>query len=79
MLTAYDFDGPDLTAGDDVRAARRRPASNVMVGHETTLPITLDQMIYPERGGPRKRAFVVVDAVILPGQLVGGACRPFAS
>jgi 3-methyl-2-oxobutanoate hydroxymethyltransferase len=38
-------------------------ASNVMAGHETTLPITLDQMIYHAQSVVRavKRCFVVVD------------------
>lgn len=64
MLTAYDYSlarildegGADvLLVGDS--------ASNVMAGHETTLPITLDQMIYHASSVVRavKRALVVVD------------------
>ena len=45
MLTAYDFTlAKLLTKGVDVILVVF--ASNVMAGHETTLPITLDQMIY---------------------------------
>ncbi len=64
MITAYDysfariFDG----AGIDVILVGDS-ASNVMAGHETTLPITLDQMIYHASSVVRgvNRAFVVVD------------------
>ena len=64
MITAYDysfariFDG----AGIDVILVGDS-ASNVMAGHETTLPITLDQMIYHASSVMRgvNRAFVVVD------------------
>jgi 3-methyl-2-oxobutanoate hydroxymethyltransferase len=58
MLTAYDFSFARLfdEAGIDVILVGDS-ASNVMAGHETTLPITLDQMIY--RGV--KRALVVAD------------------
>ena len=47
MLTAYDFSFARLfdSAGIDVILVGDS-ASNVMAGHETTLPITLDQMIY---------------------------------
>jgi len=47
MLTAYDFSMAKLVdaAGVDVILVGDS-ASNVMAGHETTLPITLDQMIY---------------------------------
>ena len=47
MLTAYDFSFAKLfdKAGIDVILVGDS-ASNVMAGHETTLPITLDQMIY---------------------------------
>jgi 3-methyl-2-oxobutanoate hydroxymethyltransferase len=47
MLTAYDFTMAKIvdTAGVDVILVGDS-ASNVMAGHETTLPITLDQMIY---------------------------------
>jgi 3-methyl-2-oxobutanoate hydroxymethyltransferase len=64
MLTAYDYSmarildesGVDmLLVGDS--------ASNVMAGHETTLPITLDQMIYHAQSVVRaaRRCLVVVD------------------
>ena len=47
MLTAYDFSMARIidAAGIDVVLVGDS-ASNVMAGHETTLPITLDQMIY---------------------------------
>ena len=47
MLTAYDFTMAKIvdSAGVDVILVGDS-ASNVMAGHETTLPITLDQMIY---------------------------------
>ena len=47
MLTAYDFTMARILdkAGIDVILVGDS-ASNVMAGHETTLPITLDQMIY---------------------------------
>lgn len=47
MLTAYDFSFAKIIdgAGIDVILVGDS-ASNVMAGHETTLPITLDQMIY---------------------------------
>jgi len=64
MLTAYDYSmamildraGVDVLLGGD-------SASNVMAGHETTLPITLDQMIYHASSVVRaiERALVVVD------------------
>lgn len=64
MLTAYDYSmarivdqsGVDcILVGDS--------ASNVMAGHETTLPITLDQMIYHASSVVRaiQRALVIVD------------------
>lgn len=64
MLTAYDYSmakiidqgGIDcILVGDS--------ASNVMAGHETTLPITLDQMIYHASSVIRgtQRALVIVD------------------
>lgn len=64
MLTAYDYTMARLldAAGVDVLLVGDS-ASNVMAGHETTLPITLDQMIYHAqsvvRGAPR--CLVVVD------------------
>jgi 3-methyl-2-oxobutanoate hydroxymethyltransferase len=64
MLTAYDFSMAKIidAAGIDVILVGDS-ASNVMAGHETTLPITLDQMIYHASSVVRavKRALVVVD------------------
>ena len=64
MLTAYDFSMAGIVdaAGVDVILVGDS-ASNVMAGHETTLPITLDQMIYHASAVVRaaKRALVVVD------------------
>ncbi|MGV0832381.1 3-methyl-2-oxobutanoate hydroxymethyltransferase [Empedobacter brevis] len=64
MLTAYDFTIASLVdaAGTEVILVGDS-AANVMVGHETTLPITLDQMIYHAQCVVRgaKRALVVVD------------------
>jgi 3-methyl-2-oxobutanoate hydroxymethyltransferase len=64
MLTAYDYTLGMLVdqAGIDVILVGDS-ASNVMAGHETTLPITLDQMIYHASSVVRgvKRALVVVD------------------
>ncbi|MCM4155577.1 3-methyl-2-oxobutanoate hydroxymethyltransferase [Gramella sp. AN32] len=64
MLTAYDFSMAKIVdeAGIDVILVGDS-ASNVMAGHETTLPITLDQMIYHASGVVRaiKRSLVVVD------------------
>lgn len=64
MLTSYDFSMARLVdgAGIDVILVGDS-ASNVMAGHETTLPITLDQMIYHAQGVVRaaKRCLVVVD------------------
>ena len=47
MITSYDFTFAGLVdkAGVDIILVGDS-ASNVMAGHETTLPITLDQMIY---------------------------------
>ncbi|MDG1848992.1 MAG: 3-methyl-2-oxobutanoate hydroxymethyltransferase [Flavobacteriales bacterium] len=64
MLTAYDFTMAKMVdaAGIDVILVGDS-ASNVMAGHETTLPITLDQMIYHASSVIRAvdRALVVVD------------------
>ncbi|MEM1001637.1 MAG: 3-methyl-2-oxobutanoate hydroxymethyltransferase, partial [Bacteroidota bacterium] len=64
MLTAYDFTMAKIVdgAGVDVILVGDS-ASNVMAGHETTLPITLDQMIYHATSVVRAvdRALVVVD------------------
>ncbi len=64
MLTAYDYSFAQVfdNAGIDVILVGDS-ASNVMAGHETTLPITLDQMIYHASSVIRavKRSLVVVD------------------
>lgn len=64
MLTAYDFSFAKIldAAGIDVLLVGDS-ASNVMAGHETTLPITLDQMIYHASSVVRavQRPLVVVD------------------
>jgi 3-methyl-2-oxobutanoate hydroxymethyltransferase len=64
MLTAYDYTLAKIVdaAGIDVLLVGDS-ASNVMAGHETTLPITLDQMIYHASSVVRavERALVVVD------------------
>src|SRR5919202_1370520 len=64
MLTAYDYSFARTfdAAGIDVLLVGDS-ASNVMAGHETTLPITLDQMIYHASSVIRgvKRCLVVVD------------------
>lgn len=64
MLTGYDFSMAKILdkAGVDIILVGDS-ASNVMAGHETTLPITLDQMIYHASSVVRaiSRALVVVD------------------
>ena len=64
MLTAYDYSMASIVdaAGIDVILVGDS-ASNVMAGHETTLPITLDQMIYHASSVVRaiNRCLVVVD------------------
>src|SRR6056300_1805125 len=64
MLTAYDYTMAKMVdaAGVDCILVGDS-ASNVMAGHETTLPITLDQMIYHASSVVRaaNRALVVVD------------------
>ena len=64
MLTAYDYSMAQIVdqAGMDVILVGDS-ASNVMAGHETTLPITLDQMIYHASSVVRavNRSLVVVD------------------
>ncbi|RLD84919.1 MAG: 3-methyl-2-oxobutanoate hydroxymethyltransferase, partial [Bacteroidetes bacterium] len=64
MLTAYDYSMARLLdlAGIDVILVGDS-ASNVMAGHKTTLPITIDQMIYHASSVMRavERALVVVD------------------
>jgi 3-methyl-2-oxobutanoate hydroxymethyltransferase len=64
MITAYDFSFAKIfdTAGIDIILVGDS-ASNVMAGHETTLPITLDQMIYHAASVVRgaQRCLIVVD------------------
>jgi len=64
MLTAYDFTMAKIVdqSGIDVILVGDS-ASNVMAGHQTTLPITLDQMIYHASSVVRavERALIVVD------------------
>ncbi|MEP7231693.1 MAG: 3-methyl-2-oxobutanoate hydroxymethyltransferase [Ginsengibacter sp.] len=64
MITAYDFSFAKIfdDAGIDIILVGDS-ASNVMAGHETTLPITLDQMIYHASAVVRgsKRSLIVVD------------------
>ncbi|WP_010253405.1 3-methyl-2-oxobutanoate hydroxymethyltransferase [Myroides injenensis] len=64
MLTCYDYSMAKVleAGGVDVMLVGDS-ASNVMAGHETTLPITLDQMIYHAQSVVRgaDRALVVVD------------------
>ena len=74
MLTGYDFSMARIldNAGVDVILVGDS-ASNVMAGHETTLPITLDQMIYHAASVIRAidRALVVIDLPLwfLSGEL----------
>lgn len=80
MLTAYDFSLARIIddAGIDIILVGDS-ASNVMAGYETTLPITLDQMIYHAASVVRaiKRALVVVD---LPfGSYQGNSKKALAS
>lgn len=64
MLTAYDYSMAKILddAGIDILLVGDS-ASNVMAGHETTLPITLDQMIYHAASVVRgvQKSFIVVD------------------
>src|SRR6201747_1232382 len=64
MITAYDFSFAKIfdAAGIDIILVGDS-ASNVMAGHETTLPITLDQMIYHASSVVRgaERSLIVVD------------------
>jgi 3-methyl-2-oxobutanoate hydroxymethyltransferase len=80
MLTAYDFSMARILddAGVDVLLVGDS-ASNVMAGHDTTLPVTLDQMIYHAQGVVRavRRCLVVVD---LPfGSYQGGGAEALHS
>jgi len=64
MLTAYDYSMAKIVDDAQVDVILvGDSASNVMAGHETTLPITLDQMIYHASSVIRaiERALVVVD------------------
>ena len=64
MLTAYDYTMAKIVDSANVDVILvGDSASNVMAGHETTLPITLDQMIYHACSVVRaaKRSLVVVD------------------
>ena len=64
MLTAYDFTTARmLDAGGIDTILVGDSAANVMAGYDTTLPITLDHMIYHAQSVVRgiKRALVVVD------------------
>lgn len=64
MLTAYDYSMARLLDAGGIEVLLvGDSASNVMAGHETTLPITLDQMIYHAQSVVRAaaRALVVVD------------------
>ena len=64
MLTAYDYTSARIVdeAGIDIILVGDS-AANVMAGHETTLPITIDQMIYHAQSVMRavKNPLVVVD------------------
>jgi len=64
MITAYDFSFAKIfdEAGIDVILVGDS-AGNVIAGHETTLPVTLDQMVYHARCVVRavERALIVVD------------------
>ena len=64
MLTAYDFSFAKILDGTGIDVILvGDSASNVMAGHTSTLPITLNEMIYHASSVVRavKRAFVVVD------------------
>ena len=64
MLTAYDYSMAKIVDAANVDVILvGDSASNVMAGHETTLPITLDQMIYHASSVVRAvhRALIVVD------------------
>lgn len=64
MLTAYDYTMAKIVDGSGIDVILvGDSASNVMAGHETTLPITLDQMIYHASSVVRaiERSLVVVD------------------
>ncbi len=72
MLTAYDFPTAEVLdqAGIDILLVGDSLAM-VVQGHETTLPVTMDQMIYHAEmvGRACQRAMVVVDLPFPEGQL----------
>ena len=72
MLTAYDYPTASILdeAGVDILLVGDSLAM-VVQGHETTLPVTMDQMIYHAEmvGRATKRAMVVVDLPFPEGQL----------
>ena len=78
MLTAYDYTLAKIidNGGIDVILVGDS-ASNVMAGHETTLPITLEQMIYHASSVVKAvdRALVVVDMPF--GSYQGNLKKPF--
>ena len=64
MMTAYDYPTAKAVSEAEIDIILvGDSASNVMAGHETTLPITLDQMIYHASSVVRavNRALVIVD------------------
>ncbi len=63
MLTSYDYSMAKIVDAAGVEILVGDSAANVMAGYETTLPITLDMMIYHARSVVRavSRALVVVD------------------
>ncbi len=80
MLTAYDYSFAKLLDNSNIDVLLvGDSASNVMAGHETTLPITLDEMIYHAKSVVKgvKRSLVVVD---LPfGSYQGNSKKALAS
>ena len=71
MLTAYDYTMGTLVdrAGIDVILVGDS-ASNVMAGNETTLPITLDQMIYHARSVSRAAKHALNITFLLPKKVI---------
>jgi ketopantoate hydroxymethyltransferase len=78
MLTGYDYSSARIldSAGIDVILVGDS-ASNVMAGNETTLPITLDQMIYHAASVVRgvDRALVVVDYLLVLIRVIRGGIK----
>src|SRR3979490_170460 len=74
MITAYDFSFARIfdAAGIDVILVGDS-ASNVMAGHETTLPITLDQMIYHAADVVRGRDRSLIVVVLPLGSCQGNS------